>query len=273
MNTRLNYIVILLIILLTACVPQQTRNKKHSVVSKNGQVELVFTPMVDTAIFSFDRTYISPSGESFKIHKIKFFISDIACSSSNMPEARAISNASNGVYLVDFSEATIDTNSNKLMSSVRFDVAEGCYSDIRFNLGLPRALNHADPTMAPAPLDLAKADMFWEWNSGYIFLLIEGGSSIAEDSLLHFAIGGDARIMPFSFGDIFDAVPLVQVKENGLTRVHFSFDLNKLFINGDGSAYSFKSPNASDVHGGYSADLLRMNALKALEFVSVECIK
>jgi hypothetical protein len=270
MKTRLNYIVISLIVLLSACVAQQKENKKCAVVSKTGQVELVFTPMVDTAIFRFDRTYISPNGEPFKIHKIKFFISDVACSSSNMPESSAILKASNGVYLVDFSEATIDSISNKLSASVGFDVAEGRYSDIRFNLGLPRALNHADPTMAPAPLDLAKADMFWEWNSGYIFLLIEGESSVAEDSLLHFAIGSDARIMPFSFGDIFDAVPLVQVKENGLTRVHFSFDLNKLFINGDGSAYSFKSPDASDVHGGYWADVLRINTLKALEFNFVE---
>ena len=50
-------------------------------------------------------------------------------------------------------------------------------------------------------------------------------------------------------------------------------ELNKLFINVDGSAYSFKSPDASDVHGGYSADLLRLNALNALEFKFIESNK
>jgi hypothetical protein len=111
------------------------------------------------------------------------------------------------VYLIDFSESNQDSITGALSVSIPLTVAIGNYSDVRFNIGLPRPLNHSDPTMAQEPLDLAKGDMFWEWNTGYIFLLIEGTSETASDSILHFAIGVDSRIMPFSFGDIFDATP------------------------------------------------------------------
>ena len=55
-------------------------------------------------------------------------------------------------------------------TSVRGTVAGegGEYSGIRFTIGVPFELNHANPLTAPAPLD--RGEMFWNWQSGHKFL-------------------------------------------------------------------------------------------------------
>ncbi len=42
------------------------------------------------------------------------------------------------------------------------------YRAIRFTVGVPFGLNHANPLTASAPLD--RGDLFWTWQSGYKFL-------------------------------------------------------------------------------------------------------
>lgn len=271
MKTHFFIILSLLLILLNACVG----SKKAAVDTvPTAQVEFVCIPMIGDKPFYMDSLYVNSAGETFSINNLKFFISDLAFSRSNTPERAAHSDtAAHGVFLVDLSDAKINTATGFLNHTTHVAMQTGAYSDIRFNIGVPRALNHSDPTQAPYPLNVGNDDMFWEWNSGYIFFLAEGKSNVAEDSILHFAVGADTRIMPVSFGDIFNAVPLIQVKENRLTRVYFKLDVNAFFKNPDGSSYSFKYADASIVHGGRYADILRLNILQSLEFVSAECIE
>ncbi len=44
----------------------------------------------------------------------------------------------------------------------------GKYTGIRFTVGVPFDLNHANPLTAAAPLD--RGPLFWTWQSGYKFL-------------------------------------------------------------------------------------------------------
>lgn len=250
-------------------------NKKSSgdISKPVSKVEFVCIPMIGNKPFNLDSMYISPACEIYSITNLKFFISDIAFSRSDIHEAGAQSDTSkDGVFLIDFSQAMCDSVSGGLQYKTYFTMPTGAYSDIRFTIGVPRVMNHSDPTMAPYPLNVANTDMFWEWNSGYIFFLAEGRCAVAEDSLLHLAIGDDTRSMPIHFGDIFNAVPLIQVKENSLTRIYYTIDLNTLFKNQDGSKYSFRNAESSVVHNGMYADILRLNILHSLEFVSSECI-
>lgn len=46
--------------------------------------------------------------------------------------------------------------------------AERIYRAVRFTVGVPFVLNHANPLTASAPLD--RGDLFWTWQSGYKFL-------------------------------------------------------------------------------------------------------
>ncbi|MCU0797823.1 MAG: hypothetical protein MUF31_18020, partial [Akkermansiaceae bacterium] len=47
---------------------------------------------------------------------------------------------------------------------------------VRFRLGTPPEINHADPASFPAddPLNPARHNMHWEWQTGFIFLAVEG---------------------------------------------------------------------------------------------------
>lgn len=262
--------IALLLVTLASCVGAgKTRVETKPVA----HIEFVCIPMMGDQPFYMDTVYVNAAGETFSITNLKFFISDIAFSRSNTAERAALSDtAAQGVYLVDVSEARRNAATGFLHHTTYFNMQEGDYSDIRFTIGVPRALNHSDPTQAPYPLNVGNTDMFWEWNSGYIFFLAEGRSTVAADSLLHLAVGGDTRTMPVSFGDIFNAVPLIHVKENNVTRVYVKLDVQGFFKNPDGSPYSFKPAEASVVHGGMYADVLRLNILQSLEFISSECI-
>lgn len=54
------------------------------------------------------------------------------------------------------------------------------YAGIRFKIGVPFKLNHADPLKASAPLD--RGDMLWSWQSGYKFLRVDLMSESGERS-------------------------------------------------------------------------------------------
>lgn len=45
------------------------------------------------------------------------------------------------------------------------------FTGIRFTVGVPFDMNHADPLRAAAPLD--RTDMFWAWQSGHKFLRVD----------------------------------------------------------------------------------------------------
>ena len=87
------------------------------------------------------------------------------------------------VALLDFENrtgpcvtGTVETN-----DVVRGTVPAGRYRGLRFTLGLPPALNHADATTAPSPLNLTS--LFWSWQAGHKFLRIDLASDRRPQSV------------------------------------------------------------------------------------------
>jgi len=52
--------------------------------------------------------------------------------------------------------------------SLRGTLPPGTYNGISFRVGVPEALNHANPLLAAAPLN--RTAMHWHWRSGYQFM-------------------------------------------------------------------------------------------------------
>ncbi len=254
-----------LVLLLVAC------KKDKAVVPASadqdyGNVELVFMPVAGSEDLLMDTLYTSGAGEQFRLTKLKFFVSDIGLASGNSSEEPGKDNSGNSIFLVDFTSLP---NSEKL----QFNVKPGNYKGLRFNIGLPREVNHADPTIAQSPLNLAQTDMYWSWNTGYIFFLAEGNGSDVYANKFHLAIGDDKRIMPFSFGNVLSSQTPFIIEKGKTTRIVLKFDFQKLLVNGDGSYYSLASQASSNVHGGYYADILRANISNTLELVSSDVIE
>ena len=83
---------------------------------------------------------------------------------------------SQGVALLDFEDGTgpCANGTPELRSTVRGRAAlapDAVVRGVRFVLGVPFRLNHADLAAQPAPLSSTR--MFWSWNSGYKFLRID----------------------------------------------------------------------------------------------------
>jgi uncharacterized repeat protein (TIGR04052 family) len=82
-----------------------------------------------------------------------------------------------GTALLDFEDGTgtclngtVETN-----MVVRGTVPDGEYAGLLFDIGVPFAQNHGDPTLAASPLNLTA--MFWSWQAGYKFIKIDMATS------------------------------------------------------------------------------------------------
>ena len=221
----------------------------------------------DTLVF--DKLYVTPSGEKFMVDKLKFFLSDIGFFKADNSESKPVAEAfKQGIFLIDFNNPGTYGNGKSTSYKIDFKLAPGDYKSLRFNIGIPREYNRADPTLAPATLQSMQPGMYWSWNSGYIFLLAEGKGPDVAGNTFHFGIGEEKRSMPFSFGDIFSPIPVTVVEQGKTTRVQIYFDFQKLLLNADGTYYSLSEISNTSVHGGYLADVLSANASNTMELVS-----
>jgi uncharacterized repeat protein (TIGR04052 family) len=89
------------------------------------------------------------------------------------------------VALLDFENATGNCNGNPATNTVlRGTVEAGDYVGLVFDIGVPVALNHQDPTLAEAPLNFSA--LTWAWRYGYKFTTIDletGRSALAPGAM------------------------------------------------------------------------------------------
>lgn len=96
------------------------------------------------------------------------------------------------VALLDFEDGSAGCESGTagMNALVRGTVAEDAtFTGVRFRLGVPFELNHADASTAPAPLSYTS--MYWSWNSGYKFMRVDARTTGLPDGfLVHVASTG-----------------------------------------------------------------------------------
>jgi uncharacterized repeat protein (TIGR04052 family) len=82
-----------------------------------------------------------------------------------------------GTALLDFEDATGACSNGTAETNmvVRGTVPDGEYGGLLFDIGVPFAQNHGDPTLAASPLNLTA--MFWSWQAGYKFIKIDMATS------------------------------------------------------------------------------------------------
>jgi hypothetical protein len=122
-------------------------------------------------------TYKNELGQNFTVTKFKYYIGNIRLKNNNGKEF-----VTSEYFLVNEEEPT--SKQIKLAN-----VPEGDYTSISFTLGVD-SLHNCSGAQEGA-LDPVNA-MFWAWNTGYIFLKMEGKSPVSKSpgNLLEFHIGG-----------------------------------------------------------------------------------
>lgn len=213
------YTFALAALLLTGC-----EKDNETPASQLGTVSLAFEQTVGTAPLALStQTYATPAGDQFKITTFKQYISNIKLTKTDgstyaVPES---------YYLID---AAVPTSQELALK----DIPVGDYKSLTFTVGVDSARNVAGAQTGA--LDPSN-NMFWTWNSGYIYTKLEGTSpqaphaaGAAEGGLV-FHIGGFKSpnntirtvVLPFPTG-----ISLL-IRPDHAPEVHLNVDVLKMF--------------------------------------------
>lgn len=266
-----------------SCQNNATNSVEPQKATPKGKVEVYITPVVGTAPFKANEAFTTPAGEQLTIRDFRFFVSDVGMAKLNSMEVEATPVAGDssqaGIWLVNFGRPNAVGSVAGVNNAFKFSFMAdtGSYADLRLSVAVPRTYNSANIVENPFPVN-ANTGMYWTWNSGFKFLVINGSTPVSPVPV-HLSIGQNSRVMIYSFRAMMLAASRsrIVVTEDGVTKIYLNYDLNALFTNTDGTAYSFVQkpglPTPLQVHGGYWSDILKANASNAFELSSFETIK
>jgi len=142
-------------------------------------VEIRFAAKAANAALACGRNYtgIGTSKASMTLQDFRIYISNVRLIDSNGRETAVRLTdddqwQGDGIALLDFENASGNCNGNAATNTVvRGSAPEGPYRGLIFDLGVPTAKNHQDPTVARAPLNFSA--LSWPWRAGYKYTTID----------------------------------------------------------------------------------------------------
>lgn len=181
MNTKFNFSKIAFLAFFIAFSTALSSCKKDSDTdpeidpNKKGMVEIKFDNIAGQDDFTLGENYTNAAGETFKVDMLQYYISNIVLKSESGSE-----------YVVPQEESYFlikehDAATQKIQLS---NIPEGNYNEVTFTIGVDSLRNTKDPSERTGVLDIgvegAGKEMYWSWNSGYIFFKMEGTSTAIE---------------------------------------------------------------------------------------------
>jgi hypothetical protein len=216
--------IVFLFIFLAACHKDKTTDPPVTTVPTiaKGQMVLAFTAKVDTARLVFNKPYLNANADTFSVSKFNYFISNVVITKSD-----------NTLYTENESYHLIRHASGSTFSLTLTNVPVADYKSISFMIGVDSTRNVSGTQSGD--LDPANvSDMFWSWNTGYIFLKLEGSSPKVPsgDKKFQFHIGGYGGVNKTqrSVGLSFVNTP-ASVKESGMPVLQIGVNVNEIFAN------------------------------------------
>lgn len=220
MKTYIKLIVVcILAVFLTACKKDKNEPAPQA-VSK--PLILRLTPKAGNDTLKFNAPLSTENNERYTISSFRYYMSDISLIKKDGSEHKM----NDKVFLV-----TPNTSDYVLDA-----VPVGEYTGIRFSVGLNNVTNHLDPTRYPVahPLAIQSPAMHWSWNTGYIFLMLEGSCDTTATNTDVLTYGQYSHGLFYHIG--MDPMLRVVTVDNSTFAVsgnnnvvHIHSDLNKLF--------------------------------------------
>lgn len=156
----------------------------QAAAQQDRKVSIRFAAMVGDRPFACGQTYeaIGATGSRVTPSDFRFYVSgveliDAAGKAVPLTLDQDDRWQHRGVALLDFEDRSGPclTGTQEMRDTITGTVPAGTYRGLRFTLGVPFDLNHADATIAPSPLNLTS--LFWNWQAGYKFLRIDLATS------------------------------------------------------------------------------------------------
>ncbi len=160
------------------------------------------------------------TGETLNFTKLKYYVSNIALIKSDGTE-----------YVEDESYRLIDFNHENMEPTINLmDIPGGTYTTLRLTIGVDSTRNVSGAQKGA--LDPANG-MFWNWNSGYIFVKAEGSTSATSADNFAYHIGGyaspNSAIRELEFD--FNGAPL-DIAPNSTPAIHLVHRVDKIWDEG-----------------------------------------
>ncbi|MDZ4847368.1 MAG: MbnP family protein [Chitinophagales bacterium] len=181
--------------------------------------------MVNDSAFVLGQTYQNAQDYKFNIETLRFYLSNLILTGADGSEVE--------VKDVDF--LNFENNHSTSQSKgeqVTGTIPAGAYTSLRFAIGVDSTRNSDDPAQYPSshPLSIYNGS-HWNWNTGYIFLKIEGsidstanGSGNFGNSFLYHT-GTNPLYHEIQFSDDFTVAPAETFEYK------MKLDVNRFFYN------------------------------------------
>ena len=144
------------------------------------KVEIPFVAQMGGKAFSCSETYadVGTTKSSVQFADFRLYVSNVRLIGADGAEVPVTLDQDgtwqlDGLALIDFEDATgtCANGTTETNTVLHGTVPDGSYSGLAFDIGVPFAQNHGDPTLAASPLNLTA--MFWTWQAGYKFVKID----------------------------------------------------------------------------------------------------
>jgi len=145
--------------------------------SQKAKVSIQFKNYVGNAILQLDSTYKNSLGQDFIIANFKYYIGNITFKKTDGKNYTTKEYFLINEHEEDSKQITLN------------DVPEGSYTSIEFIIGVDSAHNCSG--LQEGALDPTNG-MFWAWNTGYVFLKLDGHAPASKSSgnVFEYHIGG-----------------------------------------------------------------------------------
>lgn len=142
-------------------------------------VEIAFEARVGGEAFSCKQPFsgLGTTGATARFLDFRLYVHDFRLMTGEVETPLALDQ--DGVWqqenlaLLDFEDksGTCGNGTEDTNARVHGVAPAGVYDGLRFKVGVPFALNHADVTAAQSPLNLS--GLFWNWQGGYKFMRVD----------------------------------------------------------------------------------------------------
>ena len=159
------------LVMLTSCNKDEDNETQpvDNTITGTAKIEFDHTWGLMDEHFQYDTWYVQPmTGDSLKFNDMRYYVTDVELTNVNGD----VWKESDSYYLIDLAD-----NNEAILATID-EVPSGDYVSMSFLLGV----DSAAVSEGVQPGVLAPSDMFWSWNAGYKFVLMEGESPDAVDN-------------------------------------------------------------------------------------------
>jgi hypothetical protein len=222
-NSLLLFISVLLITF-SACKKDDEQSGGTGSNTSTGSAKIIFNNMAGSVPLNVagDSVYTNSSGETFTVTALRYYVSNF----SFVKDDGTVVTLPADYYLIDQSGKT---GFKRTISGLPV----GSYKGVRFLIGV----DSAKTVQGAQTGDLDPSNgMVWDWNTGYIFVKLEGNSPVAGtiDSTYQYHISGyktSNNTYALHWADIsFGSQPLV-ITTTTLPQLNLKTDILEFFRN------------------------------------------